>query len=166
MDNNLSQQPAPINQLVEQPIEQKQRFLKNKLLLLGLGILLLILLTGGAYFLGRSSKSTSTEITNNQQVSYSPTPTSAATASPSPAETGMKNETIKIDYNTSGTLGPYTLNVGLQIPIGWTLTTSKTPEGCSKSILSNGKSSDVVLEFLCHGWSANYSAWPADSVIV
>ncbi len=91
MEPNNPQQQAPSIPNPQQPPvnEQKQAFWKNKWLLIVLGIVLLIAIGGGTYFLGKSSISNNNTnqpsptpiVTKEPTITQSPTPTSDATTS-------------------------------------------------------------------------------------
>ena len=111
MEDKL-QQPTPINSPVQEPPvpKQKQSVSMNKWLLIGVGIILLLILTSGAYYLGGRGK-----ISNTNSISY-PTPITEATSKPTlnPSQSEWKVFTAKS-------------NATFNYPESWTVKEEITP---------------------------------------
>jgi hypothetical protein len=102
MDNNFPEQSAPVNPPIQPPTEPKQSVLKNKWLLIGSGLMMLLIFTSGAYFLGKNSsdKSINAEVSN--QPTTQPTIDPNPTSNPSPISAGTKtykNNELGIEFS-------------------------------------------------------------------
>lgn len=89
MEPNNPQQPLTVTPAQEPPIpEQKKSFLKNKWLLIGLGIILLLILTSSAYYLGKESS------IEKDQALLDSSPSPSISASPKPTTSSDRFEEI------------------------------------------------------------------------
>lgn len=103
------------------------------------------------------------------QVSPSPKQHVAKTSD----DLNWKTHTIQIHKETAIS-GKEEINLSLQLPDGWTLETIPTVsnptdliKNCADYIaLSEDGLSELKIRPICSGWSATYSDWPEDAVIL
>lgn len=129
MENNIPVEQAQVNQSPQQPPvkEPKENPLKNKWLLALSLIVLLLMLTGGAYFLGRNSQTNS-----DNQIAQPTSSVSIPTSTPSSIKV---NETENWKTYTSVQLPNNSLKAySISYPDEWTLKTERKLEGSASDL--------------------------------
>lgn len=163
--------PEPI---VNSPIPNQKGFVP---IVIGV-VILLIVVAGGAYYLG-TKQFKQNPVPLNSQTNASPsitvpvnTITSASPMTTPAKDITWKTQTITIQEE-SAMLGKQTFNIELKIPNDWNMQTyprqadsSNMIKNCSDYVITSpivGLS--MTLSPICSGWAAKYSSWPNDSVI-
>lgn len=172
---NPTQIPVQPQSPQELPANNQKGFLP---IILGV-IVLLVIVAGGAYYLGtQQNKPTSQAI--QQTTPNTNTPTTAFTQ-PSPTEIPAvnplanltwKTQSIDIQEDTERT-GKITINMELKLPSDWVFQTTplaSNPDNLIKNcstytINSKDQTMKMTLQPICQGWGSKNSNWPTDAVL-
>lgn len=140
--------------------------------------MLLLLVVGGAYYIGtRSTKPYVPPAVNSPTITPYPTNTSFINE-PSPSITQSEVLTWKdVSFQVqkeSMMSGSENVKVSLKIPSDWTLQTVEKPtsqnnmiKNCADYLITSpDKETILTISPICTGWSATYKAWPSDTVTV
>ena len=123
---------------------------------------LLVVVGTGNYFLG----------TKKSQPSPTLSPAEAQALDGDPTA-NWKTETFQIKKETAVS-GSETINLSIKLPSGWIIkTVSKATDlnniitNCADYIITNvGSTATLTISPICIGWTANYSQWPIDTIVV
>lgn len=177
----------PTNNPIVSPVQPQVQPVPNSLmnqkgfLPLMFGILiLLVVIGGGAYYLGTQKSGLTNQVIdnrNNAQVQPSPTqlPQTQPTTyvSPSPVNITWKTESVQIKKETAVS-GNENINLSIQLPSTWTLKTVSKPtnpdnliKNCAEYVIASDDSTTTfTISPVCTGWSAEYLDWPQSAVVI
>ena len=169
---NLNRQPdLTTTQIEHQLIENTGNSQSGKIFKTIGGVLLLLVVSAGAYYLGMQRNIGATKkqvdfVAASPSVLPSNTPTNVQSQS-DPQVTTWKNQTIESSRTAPGSDVATTLYVDFQIPSNWTMQPVRRESNCIDYIISNDdQTAKMNVKSLCSGWSATYSPWPPDATIV
>lgn len=167
-DENLNQ-PAvnPVENPVQLKVQTESNLLVNRkgIFPLTSGILALLLIVGGgAYYLGTQKGKLTSQVADTNQ-----TQPSQATVytSPSPTSVAWKTESVQIQKETAVS-GIENISLTFQLPSEWMLETvlkASSPnnliKNCADYVLTAGDgTSTLTISPVCAGWVAEYTDWP------
>lgn len=138
-------------------------------------IVLLVVVAGGAYYLGTQNNNSIPQAVNtNTENQNQPLPTQTTIkSSPSPANVTWKTESVQIQKETAVS-GSENISLAFQLPSDWTLKTvakvsnsNNMIKNCADYVLTSSDGmATLTVSPMCAGWAAEYSDWPRDAVTI
>jgi len=170
--DNVNQSTISSQQAPDQMNSSFENSNHSKIIPLIIGIVLLVFIGAGGYILEKNKPQPIVE--NNMATQPSPTLSpSEALAKEDDPTANWETETFQIKKETVVS-GSETINLSIRLPSGWIIkTVSKTSDpnniitNCADYIITNvGSTATLTISPICIGWTANYSQWPIDTIVV